>query len=156
AETARAPASGMAAVFAALMCQLKAGDRVVSSDALFASCQYIVAQILPRVGGGTVMADGRDLDHWPQALRKKPTAVFLETPANPSLRIIDLAAVCELAHAAGARVVVDNVFASPILQRPLEFGADIVVYSATKHIDGQGRCLGGVILGDKAFVQDVL
>jgi O-succinylhomoserine sulfhydrylase len=156
AETARATASGMAAVFAALMCQLKAGDRVVSSDALFGSCQYIVAEILPRFGVETVMVDGRDLDQWRQALSKKTTAVFLETPANPSLRIIDLAAVCELAHAAGARVVVDNVFASPILQRPLEFGADIVVYSATKHIDGQGRCLGGVILGDKAFVQDVL
>ncbi|WP_119461416.1 O-succinylhomoserine sulfhydrylase [Rhodospirillaceae bacterium SYSU D60014] len=156
AETARATASGMAAVFAALMCQLKAGDRVVSSDALFGSCQYIVAEVLPRFGVETVMVDGRDLDQWRQALSKKTTAVFLESPANPSLRIIDLAAVSELAHAAGARVVVDNVFATPLLQRPMEFGADIVVYSATKHIDGQGRCLGGVILGDKAFVQDVL
>jgi O-succinylhomoserine sulfhydrylase len=156
AEAARATSSGMAAVFASMLSMLKAGDRVVSSDALFGSCQYIVAEILPRFGVETVMVDGRDLDQWRQALSKKTTAVFLETPANPSLRIIDLAAVCELAHAAGARVVVDNVFASPILQRPLEFGADIVVYSATKHIDGQGRCLGGVILGDKAFVQDVL
>lgn len=156
AEAARATASGMAAVFAALICQLKAGDRVVSSNALFGSCQYILAEILPRFGVETVMVDGRDLDQWRQALSKKTTAVFLESPANPSLRIIDIAAVCELAHAAGARVVVDNVFATPVLQRPMEFGADIVVYSATKHIDGQGRCLGGVILGDTAFIQDVL
>ena len=156
AETARATASGMAAVFAALMCQLKAGDRVVSSDALFGSCQYIVAEVLPRFGVETVMVDGRDLDQWRQALSRKTTAVFLESPANPSLRIIDLAAVCDLAHEAGARVIVDNVFATPLLQRPMEFGADIVVYSATKHIDGQGRCLGGVILGDNPFVQDVL
>src|SRR3546814_8539466 len=102
------------------------------------------------------MVDGRDLDQWRQALSKKTAAVFLESPANPSLRIIDLAAVSELAHAAGAKVVVDNVFATPLLQRPLEFGADVVVYSATKHIDGQGRCLGGAILGTKQFTEDRL
>jgi O-succinylhomoserine sulfhydrylase len=156
AEAARATASGMAAVFAALACQLKAGDRVVSSDALFGSCQYIIAEILPRFGVETVFVDGRDLAQWRRALAKPTAAVFLETPSNPGLRIIDMKAVCDLAHAAGARVVVDNVFATPLLQRPLEFGADIVVYSATKHIDGQGRSLGGVVLGSASFVTDVL
>ncbi len=156
AEAARATASGMAAVFAALMCQLKAGDRVVSSDALFGSCQYVVAEILPRFGIESVQIDGRDLDAWKQALSKKTAAVFIESPSNPALRIVDLPAVCDLAHAAGARVIVDNVFATPLLQQPLGFGADIVVYSATKHIDGQGRSLGGVILGTASFVNDVL
>jgi O-succinylhomoserine sulfhydrylase len=156
AEAARATASGMAAVFAALACQLKAGDRVVSSDALFGSCQYIIAEILPRFGVETVFVDGRDIEQWRRALAKPTAAVFLETPSNPGLRIIDMKAVCDLAHAAGARVVVDNVFATPLLQRPLEFGADIVVYSATKHIDGQGRSLGGVVLGSASFVTDVL
>ena len=156
AEAARATATGMAAVFAALMCQLKAGDRVVSSDALFGSCTYILADILPRFGIETVFVDGRDLDQWKRALARPTAAVFLETPSNPGLRLIDLAAVCDLAHGAGAKVIVDNVFATPLLQRPLEFGADIVVYSATKHIDGQGRTLGGVVLGPAAFCTDVL
>jgi O-succinylhomoserine sulfhydrylase len=155
-EDARATASGMAAVFAALMCQLRAGDRVVSADALFGSCHYIVTEILPRYGIESVLVDGRDLDQWRTALSKKTAAVFLETPSNPGLRMVDLAAVCDLAHAAGATVVVDNVFATPILQKPLEFGADIVVYSATKHIDGQGRALGGIILGSAAFIRDHL
>ncbi len=156
APAARATSSGMAAVFASLMCQLKAGDRVVSSDALFGSCQFIVAEILPRFGIDSVQVDGRDLDQWRAALKKKTAAVFLESPSNPSLRLVDLAAVCELAHAAGARVIVDNVFATPLLQKPLTMGADIVVYSATKHIDGQGRTLGGVVLGDERWVADTL
>ncbi|MEX0697500.1 MAG: O-succinylhomoserine sulfhydrylase [Dongiaceae bacterium] len=156
AEAARATATGMAAVFAALMCQLKTGDRVVSSDALFGSCTYILADILPRFGIETVFVDGRDLDQWRRAFARPTAAVFLETPSNPGLRLIDLKAVCGLAHAAGAKVIVDNVFATPLLQRPLEFGADIVVYSATKHIDGQGRTLGGVVLGSAAFCTDVL
>jgi O-succinylhomoserine sulfhydrylase len=156
AETCRGTASGMAAVFAALMCQLKAGDRVVSSRALFGSCHYIVAEILPRFGVETQLIDGRDLATWEAALAGGARAVFLETPSNPTLEIIDLAAVCELAHKAGARVVVDNVFASPVLQQPLQLGADVVVYSATKHMDGQGRSMGGAVLASQQFHDDHL
>ncbi|MEX1109845.1 MAG: O-succinylhomoserine sulfhydrylase [Dongiaceae bacterium] len=156
ADACRATASGMAAVFAALMCQLRTGDRLVSSDALFGSCHFIVAEILPRYGIECVLVDGRDLDAWKKALAKPAKAVFVESPSNPSLRLVDLAAVSKLAHQAGARVVVDNVFASPLLQKPLELGADVVVYSATKHIDGQGRALGGAILGTQKFVIDEL
>jgi len=156
AEDARATASGMAAVFASLACQLKTGDRVVSSDALFGSCQYILAEILPKYGIETVLLDGRDLAAWRRALSKPTAAVFLETPSNPGLRIVDLRAVCELGHKAGACVVVDNVFATPLLQKPFDFGADVVVYSATKHIDGQGRALGGVVLGPRSFINDKL
>lgn len=156
AEAARATASGMAAVNAALMCQLKAGDRVVASRALFGSCRYILEDILPRFGVTTVLVDGPDLQQWREALAPGAACVFMETPANPTLELVDVVAVAELAHAAGARVIVDNVFATPILQRPLELGADVVVYSATKHIDGQGRCLGGVVLGDQAFIDGVL
>ncbi len=156
AESCRATATGMAAVFAALMCQLRAGDRLVASRALFGSCQFVVTELLPRYGIETTTVDGSDLDQWKRALAKKTRAVFLETPSNPALEIIDLAAVCDLAHGAGARVVVDNVFATPVLQRPLSLGADIVVYSATKHIDGQGRCMGGAILGPAAFCNDEL
>jgi O-succinylhomoserine sulfhydrylase len=156
AEDARATASGMAAVFASLACQLKAGDRVVAADALFGSCQYILAEILPRYGIETVLIDGRDLGAWRKALSKPTAAVFLETPSNPGLRIVDLKAVCDLAHKAGASVVVDNVFATPLLQKPLEYGADVVVYSATKHIDGQGRALGGIVLGSRSFINDKL
>jgi O-succinylhomoserine sulfhydrylase len=152
AAAARATASGMSAVFASLMCQLKAGARVVSSDALFGSCHYIIAEILPRFGIETILLDGRDLDQWKKALAKPTSAVFLESPSNPQLRIVDIPAVCELAHAAGARVVVDNVFATPLLQQPLTLGADVVVYSATKHIDGQGRTLGGIVLGDEDYI----
>ncbi len=156
AEAARATATGMAAVFASLMSLLKAGDRVVSSDALFGSCQYVLAEILPRFGVETVFVDGRDLTQWRSALAKKTAAIFVESPSNPGLRIVDVAAVAKLAHAAGAKLIVDNVFATPLLQRPLEFGADIVVYSATKHIDGQGRALGGVVLGRRAYVEEQL
>ncbi len=156
AEACRATSSGMAAVFASLMCQLKAGDRVVAARALFGSCHYIIAEILPRFGIEVALIDGTDLQAWQDALAPGAACVFLETPSNPTLEIIDLAAVAGLAKQAGASVIVDNVFATPLLQRPLDFGADIVVYSATKHIDGQGRCLGGAILGSQAFVTDHL
>jgi O-succinylhomoserine sulfhydrylase len=156
AEAARATATGMAAVFASLLSLLKAGARVVASDALFGSCQFILAEILPRFGVETVFVDGRDLAQWRAALATKTAAVFVESPSNPGLRIIDLPAVATLAHAAGAKLIVDNVFATPLLQRPLELGADIVVYSATKHIDGQGRTLGGVILGNRGYVEEQL
>ena len=156
AEACKGMASGMAAVFAALMCQVRAGDRVVASRALFGSCHYICNDLLPRYGVQSVFVDGRDLDQWKAALDRPTKAVFLETPSNPMLDIIDLKAVCELAHNVGARVVVDNVFATPLLQKPMSFGADIVVYSATKHIDGQGRTLGGAVLASKKFVDDEL
>lgn len=152
----RGTASGMAAVYMSIMCQLKSGDRVVASRALFGSCHYIIADILPRFGVETHFVDGTDLNQWEAALAPGAKVVFLETPANPTLEIIDLEAVCELAHKAGARVIVDNVFATPMLQRPTDFGADIVVYSTTKHIDGQGRCLGGAILGSQDYLDDDL
>ena len=156
AEACRGTASGMAAVYFALMSLVKAGDHVVASRALFGSCHYIVSILLPRFGVETTLVDGTDLEQWRRALKPTTKAVFLETPSNPMLEIIDLEAVAKLAHAVGARVVVDNVFASPLLQRPLALGADIVVYSATKHIDGQGRCLGGAILGPERYVVDEL
>lgn len=150
-------ASGMAAVFASLACFLKAGDRLVASRALFGSCHYVVRDLLPKYGIESVLVDGTDLGQWKAALAKKTHAVFLETPSNPALEIIDVKAVCDLAHASGARVVVDNVFATPVLQKPLRFGADIVVYSATKHIDGQGRSLGGAILtNDRDYLETYL
>lgn len=156
AEACRATASGMGAVFASLLCQLKAGDRVVASRALFGSCHYIVSELLPRYGIDTQLVDGTDMDAWEAALARGANCVFLETPSNPTLEVIDLKQVAELAHAAGATVVVDNVFATPMLQRPLDFGADVVVYSATKHIDGQGRTMGGAILSSEAFIKDHL
>lgn len=150
-------ASGMAAVFAALASQLRAGDRVVASRALFGSCHYIVQDQLPRFGIETELLDGTDLAAWERALRRPVDVVFLESPSNPALEIIDIRAVADLTHAAGGRLVVDNVFATPVLQKPLELGADIVMYSATKHIDGQGRTLGGAILtNDRTFIDDHL
>jgi O-succinylhomoserine sulfhydrylase len=149
-------ASGMSAVFTALIALLKAGDRVVASRALFGSCHYIIAELLPRYGVETEFVDGTDMDQWEKALSKPANAVFLETPSNPTLEIIDLERIAELTHAAGGKLVVDNVLASPILQKPLELGADIVVYSATKHIDGQGRALAGAILGPQSFYDDNL
>jgi O-succinylhomoserine sulfhydrylase len=146
----------MAAVFAAIMACVKAGDRVVASRALFGSCQYILGDLLPRFGVHTTFVDGEDLDQWRDALAPGAACVFFETPSNPGLALVDVRAVCDLAHAAGATVVVDNVFASPLLQKPLELGGDVVVYSATKHIDGQGRCLGGAILGSQSFVEEKL
>lgn len=145
-----ATASGMAAVFAAVMGLLKAGDRIVASRALFGSCLFIVKDIAPRFGIETVLVDATDRAGWERALATPAALVFLETPSNPCLEIVDLAHVCGLAKRAGALVVVDNVFATPVLQKPKDFGADVVVYSATKHIDGQGRCLGGAILCDEA------
>lgn len=156
AEACMATASGMAAVFAALTCQLAAGDRIVASRALFSSCHVIVNDILPRFGVETVFVDGPDLNAWEQALAGGAKVAFLETPSNPTLEIIDLAAVAKLAHAAGARLVVDNVFATPALQRPIALGADVVTYSTTKHIDGQGRSLGGAVLASKEFVDEKL
>lgn len=150
-----ATATGMAAINTALMAQLKSGDRVVASRALFGSSLFIMNNILPRFGIETVLVDGADLDQWAQALSKPTRCVLLETPANPTLEIVDMQAVCDLAHKAGARVIVDNVFATPILQKPMEFGADIVVYSTTKYVDGQGRTMGGAILfNDEALKKD--
>ncbi|MEM9202051.1 MAG: O-succinylhomoserine sulfhydrylase [Actinomycetota bacterium] len=156
AEVCRATASGMSAVFAALASFLRAGDRLVASRALFGSCSVIVTEILPRYGVETVLVDGRDLSQWEAALAGGAQAVFLETPSNPSLEVIDVQAVADLAHGAGALVVVDNVFATPVLQHPMAFGADVVVYSATKHIDGQGRTLGGAVLCSDRFHTDHL
>jgi O-succinylhomoserine sulfhydrylase len=156
AKAARGTASGMAAVTASLFCFLKAGDHVVSARALFGSCRYIVEDLLPRFGVETTLIDGRDLSAWETAMRPNTRAVFFETPTNPVLELVDIEAVAKIAHKAGALVVVDNVFATPMLQRPMPLGADIVVYSATKHIDGQGRCLGGVVLGTKDFIEDKL
>lgn len=155
-EAARGTASGMAAVTAAMFSFLKAGDHVVSARALFGSCRYIVEDLLPRFGVETTLIDGRDLSAWEAAMRPNIRAVFFETPTNPVLELVDIEAVAKIAHKAGAIVVVDNVFATPMLQRPMPLGADIVVYSATKHIDGQGRCLGGVVLGTKDFIEDKL
>ncbi|MEO1091460.1 MAG: O-succinylhomoserine sulfhydrylase [Pseudomonadota bacterium] len=156
AEDAAATATGMAAVTASLMALLRAGDRVVAARLLFGSCHWVVSELLPRFGIDVVLVDGTDLDAWAAALAQPTALVFFETPGNPTLDLVDIAAVAELAHAAGAKVIVDNVFATPLLQRPLPLGADLVVYSATKHIDGQGRCLGGVILSDAATRQDVI
>jgi len=147
-----ATSSGMAAVWVALAALVSAGDRVVAARSLFGSCFVILDEILPRFGVTTEFVDGSDLDQWQAALAAPATAVFFESPSNPMQDLVDVAAVCELAHAAGAQVVVDNVFATPLLQRPLELGADVVVYSATKHIDGQGRTLGGAVLGPKDFI----
>jgi O-succinylhomoserine sulfhydrylase len=154
AEACRATASGMAAVAASLLCHVKAGQRVVASRAIFGSCSYIITQVLPRFGVETVLVDGRDLGAWRDALAPGASAVFCESPSNPCLELVDIAAVAELAKRAGALVIVDNVFATPMLQRPLALGADVVVYSATKHIDGQGRCLGGAVLGSEKWIRD--
>ena len=152
AEACFATASGMSAVFVALAALLGQGDRVVSSRALFGSCFVILDEILPRWGVETVFVDGPDLDQWREALSVPTQAVFFETPSNPMQELVDMRAVSDLAHAAGAKVVVDNVFGTPVFSRPLEHGADVVVYSATKHIDGQGRTLGGAVLGTSAFI----
>jgi len=154
AESARATATGMAAVTTALVGQLRAGDHVVAAKALFGSCRWVVEDFLPRFGVASTLVDGTDLDQWQKAVRPNTKTFFLESPTNPVLEIIDIAAVAKIAHAAGATLVVDNVFATPLWQSPLTLGADVVVYSATKHIDGQGRCLGGIILASEKFIQD--
>ena len=156
AEACRTTATGMAAVNAALLAHLKAGDRVVASRALFGSCHWIVSTLLPKFGIATEFVDGADITQWRTALSRPAQLVLLETPSNPMLELVDLRAVSELAHGAGAIVVVDNVFATPLLQQPLKFGADVVVYSCTKHIDGQGRVLGGAVLGSKKWINDTL
>jgi O-succinylhomoserine sulfhydrylase len=156
AEDAAATATGMAAVHASLMALLKTGDRVVAGRVLFGSCHYIVSELLPRFGVEVVLVDGSDLDAWADALARPTSLVFFETPGNPTLELVEIEAVCKLAHRAGARVIVDNVFATPILQHPLALGADVVVYSATKHIDGQGRCLGGAILCERELRANAL
>lgn len=154
AEACHVTASGMAAVFTSLFCHLRAGDHVVASRALFGSCYVILDTILPRYGIETTFVDGPDLEAWEEAMRPNTRAVFLETPANPTLELVDIGAVAAIAHANGAKVFVDNVFATPLGQRPLELGADVVAYSATKHIDGQGRCLGGAVLADAEFCNE--
>lgn len=154
-EDAFATASGMAAVNAALTSMLKAGDRVVASRALFGSCLYVL-DVLARFGVEVALVDGTDLAQWRAALRAGTKAVFLESVSNPTLEVIDVKSVCDLAHAVGATVIVDNVFATPTFSRAVELGADVVVYSATKHIDGSGRCLGGVVCGTKAYIRKVL
>ena len=153
AEDAFATASGMAAVNGALMAALRAGDHVVSSRALFGSCLYILEEVLPRFGVEVTFVDGTDLDAWQAALRPDTVAVFLESVSNPTLEVVDIAAVARMAHAVGALVMVDNVFATPVHSRAVSQGADVVIYSATKHIDGQGRCLGGVVLGTRDFIR---
>jgi len=154
AEAARATATGMAAVTTAVMGQLRAGDHVVASKALFGSCRYVVEEHCNRYGIASTLVDGTDLAQWKNAVRPNTKTFFLESPTNPTLEVLDIKAIAEIAHAAGATLVVDNVFATPMYQRPLELGADCVVYSATKHIDGQGRCLGGVVLGSEKFIQN--
>ncbi|KJS09988.1 MAG: O-succinylhomoserine sulfhydrylase [Hoeflea sp. BRH_c9] len=156
AEDARATASGMAAISAALLCQLRAGDHVVSARALFGSCRWVVETLLPKYGIESTLVDGRDLANFEAAIRPNTKVFFLESPTNPTLEVVDIAGVAKLANQIGAKLVVDNVFATPLLQKPLELGAHIVAYSATKHIDGQGRCLGGVILSDKDWIDEHL
>ena len=156
AEAGLAVATGMAAVTAALLADLKAGDHVVSSRALFGSCDYVITSILPRLGIASTLVDGRDVDAWRKAVRPQTRAFFLESPSNPTLELIDIAKVAEIARTAGARLIVDNVFSTPIFQKPLDLGAHTIVYSATKHIDGQGRCLGGVVLSDAEWIEQKL
>ena len=156
AEDARATASGMAAVASAILCQLKAGDHIVAARALFGSCRWVVETLAPKYGIECTLIDGRDLSNWETAIRPNTKVFFLESPTNPTLEIVDIAGVAKLANQIGAKVVVDNVFATPLFQKPLELGAHVVVYSATKHIDGQGRCLGGVVLSDKQWIDENL
>ena len=156
AEAGRSTATGMAAVTTAMLAPLRAGDHVVASKALFGSCRYVVEDLLPRYGIESTLVDGLDLDQWKRAMRKNTKSCFLESPTNPTLDVLDIPAIAEIAHAAGARLIVDNVFATPLWQSPLKLGADVVVYSATKHIDGQGRCLGGMILSSEAFITEQL
>ncbi len=156
ADDARATATGMAAVSASVLSYLNAGDHIVSAKALFGSCRYVVETLLPRFGVETTLIDGSDIDAWKAAMKPNTKAVFFETPTNPALELVDMQAVADIAHEAGALVIVDNVFATPYFQKPMEFGADVVCYSATKHIDGQGRCLGGVVLGKQDYIDDYL
>jgi len=156
AEDARATGSGMAAVSAALLCSVKAGDHVIAARALFGSCHWVIETLMPRYGVEATLVDGTDIANWEAAVRPNTKLFFLESPTNPTLEVIDIRAVADIANRIGARLVVDNVFATPLQQKPLELGAHIVVYSATKHIDGQGRCLGGIVLSDKKWIDENL
>jgi O-succinylhomoserine sulfhydrylase len=153
---ARATASGMAAVTATFLCALRSGDHIVGAKAMFGACRYVIEEILPRFGITNTLVDGENVEQWARAMRPETKLLFLETPANPTLALVDLQAVAGIAHQGGARLIVDNAFASPVLQRPMAFGADIVVHSSTKYIDGQGRALGGVILCKEDFLKDHL
>jgi len=155
-EECFATASGMSAVFGSMMCQLKAGDHVLSSSALFGSCRYIVKEILPRYGIEVTFVDGKNISEWEQGIKKNTKIIFFETPSNPCLDLIDLEAVCKLAKSKNVKTIIDNIFASPVLQCPKDFGADIIIYSGTKHIDGQGRTMGGAILTSKQFKEETL
>jgi O-succinylhomoserine sulfhydrylase len=154
AEAGRSTATGMAAVTTAMLAPLKAGDHVVAAKAMFGSCRYVIEDLLPRYGIQSTLVDGLDLDQWQGAMRPNTRSVFLESPTNPTLDVLDIGAIAAIAHRNGARLIVDNVFATPIWQSPLTLGADVVVYSATKHIDGQGRCLGGIILSSEQFIAE--
>jgi O-succinylhomoserine sulfhydrylase len=154
AEAARSTATGMAAVTTALMGLVKLGDHVVAAKALFGSCRWVIEDWLPRFGVPCTLVDGKDLNAWKAAVTKNTKVFFMETPTNPTLEVYDIAAVADIAHNAGAKLVIDNVFATPLYQSPLTLGADVVVYSATKHIDGQGRVLGGVILASEKLILD--
>jgi O-succinylhomoserine sulfhydrylase len=154
AEAGRSTATGMAAVTTAILAPLKSGDHVVAAKAMFGSCRYVVEDLLPRYGITSTLVDGLDLDQWQKAMQPNTRTCFLESPTNPTLDVLDISAIADIAHQGGARLIVDNVFATPIWQSPLELGADVVVYSATKHIDGQGRCLGGIILSSEAFIAE--
>src|SRR5215469_5840116 len=154
AEACRSTATGMAAVTTAMLAPLKAGDHVVAAKQLFGSCRYVVEDLLPRYGIETTLVNGLDLNEWKKAMRPNTRSLFLESPTNPTLDVLDIPGIAEIAHNGGARLIVDNVFATPLWQSPLSLGADVVVYSATKHIDGQGRCLGGVILSTEAFIAE--
>ena len=155
-EECFATASGMSAVFGSMMCQLKAGDHVLSSSALFGSCRYIVKEILPRYGIEVTFVDGKNISEWGEGIKKNTKIIFFETPSNPCLDLIDLEAVCKLAKSKNVKTIIDNIFASPVLQCPKDFGADIIIYSGTKHIDGQGRTMGGAILTSKQFKEETL
>lgn len=154
AEAARATATGMAAVTTAILAPLRAGDHVVAPKAMFGSCRFVIEDLLPRYGIESTLIDGLDLDQWKKAVKKNTKTCFLESPTNPVLEVLDIAEIAKITHGVGARLIVDNVFATPIWQSPLELGADVVVYSATKHIDGQGRVLGGIVLGSEAFITE--
>ncbi|MCO5063429.1 MAG: O-succinylhomoserine sulfhydrylase [Rhizobiaceae bacterium] len=156
AEEARAMSSGMAAVSAALLCSVKAGDHVLAAKALFGSCRYVIETLMPRYGIESTLVDGSKIENWQAAVRPNTKLLFLESPTNPTLEVVDIRAVADIANSVGARLVVDNVFATPLQQKPLELGAHVVVYSATKHIDGQGRCLGGVVLSDRKWIDEEL
>jgi len=156
AEAGRSTATGMAAVTTAVLAPLRAGDHVIAAKAMFGSCRYVIEDLLPRYGIASTLVDGLDLEQWKRAMRPNTKSCFLESPTNPTLDVLDISAIAEIAHAGGARLIVDNVFATPLWQSPLTLGADVVVYSATKHIDGQGRCLGGMILGSEAFIAEHL